>query len=294
MKKKKEKKQKKVKHRIKELTGKVQKLKKPTGTILPKSVEKKIEKKETEEKLKGEKKPVEEVHRAVKQAVEDGTVKIQTSLKDVMNKHVKTVKPDDNLKKVLELSSDYGIAGFPVLEKGKLVGVISQTDIMRIMKTKGTVDPKKDTVRVSDIKKLTVRNVMKKPITIDQNEKTTDASDLMAKHDINRLPVVDKKGSLVGIVTREDIMKSMTSEFFVKSVQMTGEASVKTGIDNLLDIIAQKKSVTIKDLSKQLNVPENQIEEWGRILEENGLIEIEYPVFFGSPKYRLKGSITPP
>lgn len=234
------------------------------------------------------KNPKEIVHEMVREEIKKGTIRIETFVKDVMTKDVMSVKPEENLRRVLTLSSEYGITGFPVIEKNKILGVVSQTDIMKIMGTKNILDAKKDEIKLSELERITVRDVMtKRPIMIDQDEKITDASELMSKHDVNRLLVVDRNNRLVGIVTREDIMKAMTTEFFVKSLQLSGEAVVKTNIDDLLDIIKEKKSINIKDLSKKLKVNPEQIEEWGRILEERGLIEMEYPAI-GLPRLREK------
>ena len=46
-------------------------------------------------------------------------------------------------------------------------------------------------------------------ITINQNSSIKDASDLMQQHNIRRLPVLDNKGKLVGIITAKDILKAM-------------------------------------------------------------------------------------
>lgn len=62
---------------------------------------------------------------------------------------------------------------------------------------------------------------------------------------------------------------------------------IETDIDKLMTIIEEKKSVSIEDMSKQLNVEVEQVENWAKILEEHGLIEIEYPII-GLPKLRKK------
>lgn len=62
---------------------------------------------------------------------------------------------------------------------------------------------------------------------------------------------------------------------------------VETDIDKLMKIIEEKKSVSVGDLSKELNLKVEQIENWAKILEERGLIEIEYPII-GLPKLRKK------
>ncbi|RLG57040.1 MAG: hypothetical protein DRN95_06025 [Candidatus Hydrothermarchaeota archaeon] len=63
--------------------------------------------------------------------------------------------------------------------------------------------------------------------------------------------------------------------------------SLQTDIDRLLSIIEERGSVNISDLSKELNVGVEKIEEWAKVLEERGLIEIEYPII-GLPRLKKK------
>ena len=60
---------------------------------------------------------------------------------------------------------------------------------------------------------MLVRDVMtKNPITIDIKASVREANDLMKKNNINKLPVVDKAGSLVGIITANDLQRAAPSE----------------------------------------------------------------------------------
>ncbi len=62
---------------------------------------------------------------------------------------------------------------------------------------------------------------------------------------------------------------------------------LETDIDRLFRIIESEKKLSIKKAAKRFKVPENKIEEWGTILEENGLIEMDYPTF-GKPVMKSK------
>jgi len=247
---------------------------------------KEVKKPKTEGKPKDKIK--EEVEEVIKAAVEKGTVKIDTTVKEVMITDVKIAKSQDSLRKVLDLLSEYKVSGVPVIHDHKVVGIISESDIIKIMDVRNILDAKKDEIKLSELEKIPANEVMTKDvILINEKEKITDASELMYKHHINRLPVVDDKNNLVGIITKEDVIKGITSEFLVKSVE-TGEVkTIETKIDQLIDIVEKNGSIPIPVLSRELKVPSEQIERWARILEEHGIIEIEYPAI-GPPKLRKK------
>jgi len=86
-----------------------------------------------------------------------------------------------------------------IVNEGKLVGVVTERDII----TRAIADCK-------DSKKIKLKDIMSKPvICIDESEELVDASELMKRHDIRRLAVLNKEGKLVGIITNNDIAHSL-------------------------------------------------------------------------------------
>lgn len=71
----------------------------------------------------------------------------------------------------------------------------------------------------------------------------------------------------------------------VKPPVKTGQ--ITTQIDEMLNIVIEKKRVKTDYLSKKLKVKENIVEEWAEILQDNGFITIHYPAF-GKPELRAK------
>lgn len=141
-------------------------------------------------------------------------------VKDIMTKRPITVKPTDTFEKVVRLLAGKNISGCPVVKNSKLVGVVTQTDVIRAMdvyerinkgeemfslivsmlKSNGTRSMKKIlNVKVKDFMNSDV-------VSIDVNSTVYDAAKLMNKHSVDRLPVVKSK-QLVGILTKKDIMK---------------------------------------------------------------------------------------
>ena len=217
----------------------------------------------------------------------NGIIEIETTVKDIMTADVKYVVPEDDLRKVLEYLSKFKITGLPVVLKNRVIGIVSQSDIIKIMDERNIIDPVKDVVKLSELESLKVNDIMTKtPIVINQKEKITDASDLMSKHDIERLPVVDDKKNLVGIISREDIIRGMSNEFFEKSIE-AGGAVIETHIDKLIEIVENNSPISFVELAKELGVSKDQVEEWAIILEERGIVQIEYSPI-GPPKVRIK------
>ena len=152
-------------------------------------------------------------------------------IKDVMNKDVITCKPDDSVGYLAKLFSDNHISGVPVVEKGKVVGIASETDLLKLFKTPELSNelllpspleiieiPLRNLVRFQEIKKAIegvkikpVRDIMKKTIrSISPDESLEEGSNRMVKYKVNRLPVIDN-GKLVGIVARSDILRGLSS-----------------------------------------------------------------------------------
>ena len=115
---------------------------------------------------------------------------------ELMNKNVVTCHPSEKLNIILNKLELFKIAGMPVVDKGKLVGIISQSDILKGLKTGAIVD-----LSVSDVMTADV-------ITVPPTESAILVAKLMVEKHINRIPIVDND-KVVGIVTRGDIIKAV-------------------------------------------------------------------------------------
>ena len=152
-------------------------------------------------------------------------------VEDIMVKDIIKVKPDDTVKEVALKFAENNISGAPVVENDKLVGVISESDILEHIKkackkfdmvfdptplTKlGIIDFREEKSKNMEetyktAGKTLVSDVMKTDlITTTPQEFVKNAATLMVGKKINRLPVV-KDDKLVGILTRGDIIKGVT------------------------------------------------------------------------------------
>ncbi len=152
-------------------------------------------------------------------------------VKKVMTRNVITVKPTDYISDAIEKMKRHKISGLPVVDdSGKLVGILTDGDIIRALDipdfpreifSPPPFDFIEAMIRMKmeewDIeraletwKKGRVEDVMTKDvITVSEDADIESAADIMLEKGIHRLPVVDEKGKLVGIVTRLDLVKAL-------------------------------------------------------------------------------------
>ena len=118
-------------------------------------------------------------------------------IEDVMVEEVVSVSEKATVWKAAELMDKHEIGCLVVVEKGKPVGIVTETDMVKKV-ILGFVDPE-------DTK---VEEIMSRPLVVGNPEMDVDeASRVMRKRKIKKLPVV-KKGRLVGLVTTTDIVRS--------------------------------------------------------------------------------------
>lgn len=153
---------------------------------------------------------------------------IQTMLvQDFMTPNPVTVKPLDSVETVLKLLEERHISGLPVVdENGKVVGVVSEADLLfkerpirmpLYLNFLAGVIYLEPLDRFSQQLKKTlgmlVQDVMTPdPITITPDAPVPCAAEPMIEKRINRLPVVDKESKLIGIITRNDLMRALKSD----------------------------------------------------------------------------------
>ncbi|MBI2579779.1 MAG: CBS domain-containing protein [Candidatus Aenigmarchaeota archaeon] len=144
-------------------------------------------------------------------------------IRDIMSKKVISAGPDESFGDIVEKLSRNGISGMPVVSGGKVVGVITQTDIIRGIDIFSGLNDASDIRSISRmlkgrdisgerVKKIhgkKVKSIMnKRVITISGEKSLYDAAKLINENGIDRLPVVSR-GKLVGIVTKKDIIRAM-------------------------------------------------------------------------------------
>ncbi len=111
-----------------------------------------------------------------------------------------TVEADDSLERVKRIMQGHPIHHVPVLERGKLVGIISTSDLLR--HASGGAD---DASRDEDVK---ARNVMETSlVTLRPRDPLLKAARLLTQEQFSSLPIVDDEGELIGILTIRDLLR---------------------------------------------------------------------------------------
>ena len=116
---------------------------------------------------------------------------------DIGDRKIITVKPTDKLIATAKKMARRRIGGLPVVSKKKLIGIITERDIINKVCAKN-----------KDLKKLKVKDVMTSPVKVfaEKHDDLTDIAKKMVKHDVSRVPIVDGE-KLVGFITNKDIAR---------------------------------------------------------------------------------------
>ena len=150
-------------------------------------------------------------------------------VREIMEKNPITFRPTDTLHKALTTFTDKGISGAPVVSKGKLVGIVSELDIIKVLDIytprvhfssmpqfflvlAGLKSKKKTTElrkRITEASKISVGEFMTRDvISVGADADIMEATRIIDTYRVNRLPVIDR-GKVVGILTRDDIIKAV-------------------------------------------------------------------------------------
>ncbi len=123
-------------------------------------------------------------------------------IKDVMNKVI-AIEPHLTLKEAAQIMSKKNIGSLVVVDNKKLVGIITDHDIIENISNVNA--------KVSDI-------MSKNVVTVDAEESIDTAAEIMKSKKVRRLPVVEE-GKLVGIITATDIIAhsdELNEEFLIE------------------------------------------------------------------------------
>lgn len=131
-------------------------------------------------------------------------------VKNWMSKDMVTVDADGSIQDAAKLIKSYNLILLPVMERGYLVGVVTEKDMKRAIGAEASsLDIHELLFLIGNTK---IKDVMTKhPITIPYDATIEEAAEIMLDKKISAAPVVDEKGTLKGIIKEHDIFRVMVS-----------------------------------------------------------------------------------
>lgn len=141
------------------------------------------------------------------------------TVRDVMATEVFTVTEDTDFRGIVAALVDRGVSALPVVDgEGRLVGIVSESDLLhkeefaegeyspplraRLRSRLGTGGSSQDKAEARNAEGLMTRRV----VTVSPESSVALAARSMERHGVNRLPVLDAEGRLVGIVGKRDLL----------------------------------------------------------------------------------------
>ncbi|MEV4671418.1 MULTISPECIES: CBS domain-containing protein [Actinomadura] len=167
-----------------------------------------------------------------------------------MTSDVVTVSPDASFKDVISALADREISGVPVVDgEGRVIGVVTEADLLRKAAPGQSGEPHRTSRLMREPPKATTAGeAMSSPaVTTTEDTSIAEAARSLCRRGFKRLPVVDRDGRPVGIVSRADVLRvflqtdaqirnEVTHEIVVQSLWLDPaevEVSVRDGVVTL-------------------------------------------------------------
>ena len=125
----------------------------------------------------------------------------------IMTESVLAVEVTESVREVVRLFAEYPIHHLPVVNNGRLIGMLSSADMLKLeFFTPRGKTPQSDYVS----ERLRIETLMRKEVvSIGPQGTIEEAARLMASHGVHALPVASPGGHLIGIVTTSDVMQGL-------------------------------------------------------------------------------------
>jgi CBS domain-containing membrane protein len=131
-------------------------------------------------------------------------------VEDIMTRRVVFVREEDSMETIRSGMEAYGLRHIPVVEAGKVVGLISHRDVLRLSDHQYHAGRLSHAIDDRRMEETFVADVMTRDVlTVPPDMPLADAAEILLKHRFGCLPVTAADGTLVGIVTEHDCLKAM-------------------------------------------------------------------------------------
>jgi CBS domain-containing protein len=118
-------------------------------------------------------------------------------LNELVRRKPITISGEATIHDVVKIMAEQNIGSLVVVENGRMVGVLSERDVVRSLAERGNLS-----VKVSDICKRDI-------ITLQADATLEEAAEKMGKHGIRHIVVVNKSGELIGVVSVRDLIQEL-------------------------------------------------------------------------------------
>ena len=160
-------------------------------------------------------------------------------VKDWMTTNVITIDPEGTLPDAMQLMNEHHIRMLPVLENGKLVGILSDRDAKKAWASDATTLDKHELTYL--LEQVKVKEVMtKKAISVPFDFTLAETAEVLAENHISGVPVTGHDGKLAGVITKDDLFREMVTLSGLKErgILFAVEVEDKPGtIRNVTDVI---------------------------------------------------------
>lgn len=166
-----------------------------------------------------------------------------------MTKNPMTVTADTKVDEVAHLMKKHNFRRLPVVDDGKLVGFLSDSDLMRVAPSPATTLSRYEINSL--LAKICVRDIMKNDVvSVNVDATIEEAALIMYKNKIGGMPVVSNMGAVVGVITETDIFKTFVDVMGLADgkTRITLEVTDKIGVVKDIAEIFGQAGVSIDSL----------------------------------------------
>jgi len=178
-------------------------------------------------------------------------------VKHWMSKNVITIEAKESMQRAMSLMKEHKIRMLPVLQRGKLVGIVSDNDLKRASASDATMLDVHEMLYL--ISKIKVKDIMaRNPLTVSPDFTVEETAELLMEHKVSGVPVVEAGGKLVGVITRDDLFKVLItlSGLGKQGIQFAFQIEDRAGsIKELTDVIRDHEGKIGSILSSYERVP---------------------------------------
>jgi len=185
-------------------------------------------------------------------------------IRDVMTKNPITVDSETLVLDAQKIMRENNIRRLPIVDKGKLVGIVTQHDLLLAAPSPAT------SLSIHELNyllaKMKVKEIMKKnPVTITPDTPFEEALRIGQEKKIGSFPVIEK-GKLVGIATESDIVRFMTRALGIREegsrITIEGLGGKLSDLEKIISIVNQHNTIVLSMIS----LPRPEKKDWMIVL----------------------------